>query len=148
MSWLVYQLLPNLGGRRAALLISVAVLSHWFLDLLVHRPDLPLYNDIYKVGLGLWNYPVIALLLEMGVLFTGLILYMRSTVTTSTLGKYGMVVFGASMAILQTLLFFGPPITGSSPGTATIAFASYLIFASIAAWLETQRTHLLHDGLV
>lgn len=43
--------------------------SHWLLDLLVHRPDLPLYDDTMKMGLGLWNYPAIALALEAMLLF-------------------------------------------------------------------------------
>lgn len=46
------------------LLIGLAVLSHWILDLLVHRPDLPLIGNRFKVGLGLWNHGVIAFVLE------------------------------------------------------------------------------------
>ncbi|MGH7552059.1 MAG: hypothetical protein ACREMQ_03425, partial [Longimicrobiales bacterium] len=41
------------GGRW----IGLSVFSHWILDLVVHRPDLPLVGDSYKVGLGLWNQP-------------------------------------------------------------------------------------------
>src|SRR5262245_10516174 len=43
-----------------ALLVGFAVFSHWLLDLIVHRPDLPLYDDSYKVGLGLWDYAAVA----------------------------------------------------------------------------------------
>ena len=56
-----------------ALLVAVAVFSHWVLDFVVHRPDLPLYDDAAKLGLGLWNYPVPAFLLEIVVLFGGMI---------------------------------------------------------------------------
>src|SRR5215470_19970400 len=54
-----YRLWSRAGGRLAAAIIGGAVLSHWILDLLVHRPDLPLYDDAHKVGLGLWNYPAL-----------------------------------------------------------------------------------------
>src|SRR5918996_701101 len=45
---------------RSSLLVGLAVLSHWILDFVVHRPDLPLYDDTAKVGLGLWNQPAVA----------------------------------------------------------------------------------------
>src|SRR5678816_609145 len=56
----VVWLLPRVATRSAAVWIGVAVFSHWILDFIVHRPDLPLYDDTLKVGLGVWNYPVVA----------------------------------------------------------------------------------------
>lgn len=70
---------PGVRATRAAVLVGVAVASHWFLDLLVHRPDLPLYDDAFKVGLGLWTYPIPAFLLEVLFLFGGMALYLRGT---------------------------------------------------------------------
>src|SRR5512138_1704942 len=65
VSWAVlaavaYRLLRRGDGWPAAWLVGAAVLSHWVLDWLVHRPDLPLYGNQSKVGLGLWDYPVLA----------------------------------------------------------------------------------------
>ncbi len=54
--------------RRAGLFIGLTVFSHWILDLLVHRPDLPLLWDGPKVGLALWNRPVMSETIEMGLL--------------------------------------------------------------------------------
>ena len=51
-----------------ALFIGLAVFSHWILDFLVHRPDLPLLWDGPMVGLGLWNYPLPEQVLELGLL--------------------------------------------------------------------------------
>ena len=50
---------------REALVLALLVLSHWFLDALVHRPDLPLvpFGDV-RVGLGLWNWMAATLLVE------------------------------------------------------------------------------------
>jgi len=55
--------------------VALAVFSHWVLDLVVHRPDLPLYDNAAKVGL--WNYPAPAFLLEVAALFAGMFLYLR-----------------------------------------------------------------------
>jgi hypothetical protein len=55
---LAYYLLRARDGRVAAAIVGAAVFSHWVLDLVVHRPDLPMYDDTLKVGLGLWNYPI------------------------------------------------------------------------------------------
>jgi len=71
--------------------------------------DLPLYDNAAKVGLGLWNYPAPAFLLEVAVLFGGMFLYLRSTTTTTRLGRYGMPVFGVVMLAVQAVVFFGPP---------------------------------------
>ncbi len=54
--------------RRAGLVIGLTVFSHWILDFLVHRPDLPLLWNGPKVGLGWWDYPVPEQALEMGLL--------------------------------------------------------------------------------
>ena len=52
---------------RAAVVIGLVVFSHWILDLLVHRPDLDLGFGGQKVGLGLWNYPLPEMALELGL---------------------------------------------------------------------------------
>jgi hypothetical protein len=52
---------------RAAAIIGLVVFSHWILDLLVHRPDLELWFGGPKVGLGLWNYPLPEMALELGL---------------------------------------------------------------------------------
>jgi len=131
-------LLPGVRTWPAAAWVGLAVFSHWLLDLLVHGPDLPLYDDTLKVGLGLWNYPVTALLLEALLLFGGMILYMRRTTAINVVGRFGPPVFGAVMIAIQCYLFFGPPPT--SPSAAAIsALVSYAAFAALAHWLDRQR---------
>src|SRR5258705_11302369 len=66
-----YRLVGRPSGFRASLLVGGAVLSHWVLDFVVHRPDLPLYDNSAKVGLGLWNRPVLAFGLEPALLLGG-----------------------------------------------------------------------------
>ena len=121
--------------------IGVAVFSHWLLDFLVHRPDLPLYDDTLKVGLGLWNYPVVALSLEAALLFGGMILYLRVTTPINAIGRVGPPVFGVVMLAIQSYIFFGPPPI--SPAAAAItALVSYVLFAVLAEWLARQRRQI------
>src|SRR6267143_518943 len=120
------------------LFVAVAVFSHWVLDLLVHRPDLPLYDDAAKVGLGLWNYPAPAFLLEVAALFGGMFLYLRSTTATTRVGRFGVPVFGVVMLAVQAFVFFGPPPSSDRAAAAT-AIGSYGLFAALAGWLERRR---------
>ena len=121
-----------------ALLVAAAVFSHWLLDLLVHRPDLPLYDNTAKVGLGLWNFPATAFALEAGLLFGGMFLYFRATRARAAGGRYGMIAFGVVMLALQASVFFGPP-PASAQQLALTALFSYLAFAAVVYWLERKR---------
>lgn len=138
-AYIAYRLIRAFSGsHRAALLVALAVFSHWVLDLIVHRPDLPLWDDAPKVGLGLWNYPAPAFLLEIAVLFGGMLLYLRSTTATTRLGRFGMPVFGVIMVVVQAVAFFGAP-PPSDRAAAIEALVFYAAFAAVAGWLDRQR---------
>jgi membrane-bound metal-dependent hydrolase YbcI (DUF457 family) len=132
------RLLPGVTTRAAAGWVGIAVFSHWVLDLLVHRPDLPLYDDTMKIGLGLWNYPAFALGLEAALLFAGMVLYLRVTKPTNAVGRIGMPVFGVVMLAIQSYVFFGPP-PASPAAAAMTALVFYVVFAALAEWLARHR---------
>lgn len=125
-------------GLRTPTLIGLAVFSHWVLDWVVHRPDLPLYDNVMKVGLGLWNHPVLALTLEVGLLVLGMVFYLRVTEPVDAIGRYGMPAFVALMAVVQVVTFFGAP-PPSDTATAVTALVAYALFAAIAYLLERRR---------
>ena len=137
-----YKIAPGGATSRAlrsALLVGLAVFSHWILDLLVHRPDLPLYDNTHKMGLGLWNYPVFAFVLEAALLFGGMWLYLRSTAGASLGGRFGMPLFGLVLLVVQAVAFFGLP--PRSPAAAAITFLSlYVVMTGAAFWLEKKRS--------
>ncbi len=136
----IYKTLFRTESLRTATVVGVAVFSHWVLDLIVHRPDLPLYDNAMKVGFGLWNYRLLAFVLEVVILFAGLFLYLRGTKSYGSIGRYGMIVFAVVMLAVQAFIFFGPPPT-SDKGVAITALASYAVFAAIAVWLERKRVY-------
>jgi hypothetical protein len=139
IAFTAYKILPIFRGtRRAALLVGAGVLFHWFLDLLVHRPDLPLFGDLFKVGLGLWDHPAAALVLEAGIALGSILLYLRSTTAVTSGGKYGMLLFGLAMLLLQIGSSLGPP-PPSSQALAVTMLAYYLCAVGIVFWLEKKR---------
>jgi hypothetical protein len=122
------------SAHGAAALVGVAVFSHWILDFVVHRPDLPLYDDAAKVGLGLWNLPVLAFSLEAGLLFGGMALFWRGRAGSKT----GLTVFGILMLGIQAFIFFGPP-PASAAAAAITALVAYGVFATFVARWEARH---------
>jgi hypothetical protein len=137
-AFVAYKLLArSADARRGAVIVGLAVFSHWILDLVVHRPDLPLYGNSAKVGFGLWDHRAIAFGLEAAVLFGGMWLYLRAT----PVRRLPMVIFGLVMLGVQAYIFFGPP-PASGKAVAATAIVAYAAFALIAARLERPRRQL------
>jgi hypothetical protein len=137
---IAYRLFPRLNGWGSAAIVGAAVFSHWVFDLIVHRPDLPIYDNTLKVGLGLWNLPVIAFGLEVALLLGGMYFYLKQTRPINRGGRYGMIIFALVMILVQLTVFFGAPPT-SDKQVAISALISYFLFAAIAFWLERKREY-------
>ena len=114
------------GGATAAFIIGVAVLSHWVADFLVHRPDLPLYDNSAKVGLGLWNYPALSFPLEVGLL--GAMMWLWFRVSRGMVRGRNLVLFWGVMTLAQVFTNFGPLPT-SPVHFVLLALGFYGVFA-------------------
>ena len=118
-------------------LVALASFSHWLLDLVMHTPDMPLFDDdSTKVGLGLWDHPVIGLPLELLVLALGVWLYTRS-VTLTDRGTTLVWGFAGLLAVFQIYSQFGPAPT-SPEAFAVTALVLYAALAAMAAWVEKR----------
>jgi hypothetical protein len=126
---------------KMAVVFAVAVMSHWFFDLLVHTPDLPLAtDDSLKVGFGLWNNDVLTYSLESVILVAGLYFYMRSSTGKTKIAKYGMPVYIIVLLGINIINIFGPLSPDDNETTTAIsAIAAYFIFAIIAWFLDRKR---------
>jgi hypothetical protein len=125
------------GSPKPALVLAAAVLSHWFLDLLVHTRDLDIVNESFKVGFGLWNYPILELIVELGILFGGLAYYLKGNTALSSKRKTGMIVFAVIMVSLQLANAFGPlPTSVRAIGIAGLVM--YALIALAAFFLEPR----------
>jgi hypothetical protein len=130
-----YRFAVAASSKISALVVATAVFSHWVLDFLVHRPDLPLYDNTAKVGLGLWNLPVLAFALEIMLLFGGMWLYFQTGATR----RLPTVTFGLIMVCIQAYVFFGPPPVSDKAAAAT-ALTAYVLFAAIIRFLERPQS--------
>jgi hypothetical protein len=142
--YIAFRFLPlkkAVNKHKLAIVMGVAVFSHWFFDLIVHTPDLPLLSDSStKVGFGLWNNAVATYLLETILLLVGLGLYLKSTKGTTFIGKYGMIIFIVLMLLINANNIFGPPLGANVITMSISALAMYFIFAGVAFWLDTKRS--------
>lgn len=112
--------------------------SHWVLDLIVHRPDLPLFpDDSDKVGFGLWNYPLLAILIEAAIFITGLVLYLKTTRAKKKSGDWGLWLLVVLLVLNQVAGAVSPmPSSGHAIGWA----AQYQwIFVLLGYWVDRGR---------
>jgi hypothetical protein len=121
-----------------ALVVSVGVISHWFLDALSHRPDLPLYpGGTMRIGLGLWNSVPWTLAVESAMFGVGVWLYASATKARDRGGAFGLWAF--VLLLMATYLgnVFGPP-PPSARFLAWFSLSAWII-PFLAAWVDAHR---------
>jgi len=125
-------------SRVAAVAFGLVVLSHWFLDFIVHRPDLPLApGSDMKLGLGLWNFVPGALALELALFAVGLGLYVAGSRPVDRIGRIGLWALVAFLLIAYAGAAGGPP-----PTVAAVAWAGILggvLTAALGYWIDAHR---------
>lgn len=125
-------------NTKGAILLGALVVSHWFLDLIVHRPDLPLAPGVAtKVGLGLWNSWSGTLIVETIFFIAGASLYLKKTKPKNRRGLFGLWSLLAFLLVIHLANFFGP-VPGS---IKDIAWAGQLqwLFVIWAFWVDKNR---------
>ncbi|MGV7122138.1 hypothetical protein ACVENA_15485 [Sphingopyxis sp. 550A] len=138
-----FGLLVWFGTRRreAAIGAAIIVLSHWFLDLIVHIPDLTLFGAPPKLGLGLWNHPLAEMPLEILLTFGALLYYARRTAAPSA--SIRLWVLAGLLALVQAIDWFGskePVYSISIPATM---LAAYAVLAGVAWWAGANRRPII-----
>lgn len=122
----------------SAVVCSGLVASHWFLDALTHQPDLPLSpGGSARIGLGLWNSPVLAIGLELLIFGGGLVLYLRTTMPSDKVGSLSLWSLVAFLLLVYVMNIFGPP-PPSVEAIAWTAQAQWLLVAW-AYWVDKHR---------
>jgi len=121
-------------NRRIAALLAAGVVSHWVLDAISHRPDMPVLPRGPYIGLGLWNSVAATLVVELTMFAAGIALYVGGGGT----GRR-RISFWLLMAFLLVVYFaasFGPP----PPDTRTLAFSALTAWLLIPwAWMADRR---------
>lgn len=123
---------------RGAFVVGACVISHWILDFLTHRPDLPLwFTGSTRVGAGLWNSVAGTIVVEVGMFAAGVALYVK---TTRSKDRTGVYAFWSLIAVLLAIYcgnLFGPP----PPDAEAIAIAGNAawLFVLWAYWADSHR---------
>ena len=111
------------GGRRAAWVVFAAVLSHWLLDWVSHRPDMPLAPGIERTfGLGLWFSVWATFLVEGSLWLAAIVLYARLTRGKGRGGAFGFWSMIAALTALWLVSLGG----ASAPSVAAVAVVNGL----------------------
>lgn len=121
----------------AGLITGAVVLSHWLLDLLVHRPDLTIAGRPPLFGFGLWNIPAIEIPLELGLTYAAFLWYVRRTSGPAL----APIVLAVLLLAMQLFNWFGPPPEANAPVApmAMLALAAYALATLAAWWVGTSR---------
>jgi hypothetical protein len=130
------------GGRRTFATLALLVVSHWVLDYITHRADLPLYPGGPKFGLGLWNSVPGTVIVESAMFAAGVWMYARSTRARDAAGRWGWRALVAILAILYVVNLVSPP----PPSVAAIwivALVMSVVFVAWAWWVDHHRDHQL-----
>ncbi len=115
--------------------LAGCVVSHWVLDLITHRPDLPLTPwGESKVGFGLWYSMTGTLILEVGIFAAGIYLYRETLQRQGRHVRLSFWLFAAFLLVMHLGNLFGPP----PPSEEMIAVAgnAMWLFVLWAWWSE------------
>ena len=121
-----------------ALILGGLVISHWFLDLLVHIPDLPIFPGYsLKIGLGIWNSLAATLIVEGLIFAGGVYLYLKNTKAKNRTGLYSLIGLVAFLVLMYVLNLFGPP-PDSIEAVGIFGNAQWLIILW-GYWIDKNR---------
>jgi len=135
-----FVLAKNKSNKKSiAIVMALAVLSHWFADLFVHTPDLPLISGEPKYGFGLWKSKFLTYLMEASILFVGFFYYIDKTKPISTLGKYIGWLFFVFLLFINYLNIYVLPANDNIASLTISALASYFVFAGMAHYIDKKR---------
>lgn len=127
------------AGSRSAIVIGLLVFSHWVLDVISHRPDMPVtLSDATRIGLGLWNYPVLALILELSLFAIGVWLYVDSSKAKDRKGSIGLWALILFLLAVYAGNFISPP----PPSSTAVAWSAQAIWLLVAwgFWVDCHRS--------
>ena len=123
---------------KSSILLGALVLSHWILDLITHRPDLPVtFSNEAKMRFGLWNSIALTMIIEGLIFIIGAYLYIKTTKATNKRGKailWSLLIF---LSIIYILNVFGPP-PPSEDSIAVVGLSLWLLVAW-GYWTDRNR---------
>jgi hypothetical protein len=129
------------SDRRGAITVAAAVLSHWVLDFITHRPDMTLAPGVdHKVGLTLWNSIPGTFVVEGGLWALAIAWYVRATRPTSAAGVYCLWLLVVGMTMWFVVTPFAPQPAGDFSVIGNTVFLTvHLLVVSLAYGIDRHR---------
>jgi len=122
---------------RTALVVGGLVPTHWVLDFIAHRPDMPIYPGGAKYGLGMWNSLPLTIAVEYLLFAAGIAVYVSGTRAKDRVGNLALWSLLGLLAVLYIGSLFGPP----PPSVRVLAVSALAIWLTVpwAAWADRHR---------
>lgn len=122
---------------RGAIWLAALVMSHWILDVIAHRPDMPTWPGGPKLGAGLWNSVPATLIVEFALFGAGVWIYSRATAARDRLGPTLFWSFVITLVVIYFAAVFGPP----PPSELALAVTGLLgwLFVAWGYWIDRHR---------
>jgi len=134
----VWAIVFALVVRSSALVVSLLVVSHWVLDWITHRPDMPLYPGGTRYGLGLWNSVPATMAIELAMFAAGVWIYATSTRAKDGVGRWAFAAFVAFLLVAYAgNIFGGPPPSVTAIWIVSLVAGVMLVMWSW--WLDRHR---------
>ena len=131
---------------RGALILAALVESHWILDFVTHRPDMPIYPGGPEFGLGLWNSPPLTWAIELAMFAVGVFIYARATRARDGQGKWGLWL----LVLLFLAAYAGDAASEAPPPSVQFIWISALVATALTLlltwWVDRHREPAVVSG--
>jgi len=126
------------GFGRTSVVIALLVVSHWLLDWITHRPDMPLYPGGARYGLGLWNSVPATIAIEAALFAAGVWIYAKSTRARDAVGRWSFIAFVVALAVI-----YAGNVLGGPPPSVTalwiVAILGGVLLTGWSFWFDRHR---------
>jgi membrane-bound metal-dependent hydrolase YbcI (DUF457 family) len=129
---------PFARGRHVFAVVVALVVSHWLLDFVTHRPDMPLYPGGPKFGLGLWNSIPATVAIEVPMFAAGLWIYTNATHPRDRVGKWALGSLVVTLLLIYAANIFSPP-PPSVTALTIVAVIGGVLFTLWSWWADRHR---------
>lgn len=134
---LAYKLLRR-SAWTAPVVLALVVLSHWVLDVVSHRPDMPVtLTGPERLGLGLWSSRPATMIVELLLFALGVLTYQRATAPKDRTGTFAF----AGLVVFLTLISFANLFSPPPPSAAAVVWTAQATWLLVAwgYWIDRHR---------
>jgi len=130
------------GDQRAILVIAALVVSHWILDFVTHRPDMPVYPGGPKLGLELWRSVWLTMIAEIPMFLVGAWLYMKTTRPTQAVGRWSLLLMLTTLLMIYIGDMASPEPPPSVEAMTAVAIGGSVLFIAWSGWTDRYRSRI------